>query len=235
MRQKCPDGVTIKASAVVIQRAMLYNLVSDTSTSSVRAEQVDIDGGQSSSFPAVAYRGVVLVKANVHGGQHSLQCSGNCIAVDSWFHDTWLPDSSSAHENGIISNGGSHGTFRHNRIQCDHPGGNPSGGGCSGDASLFGDFGVISDWTFDQNLFVTTGGSYCTYAGNNPGKKYPVADHVVYTNNVFQKAYPTNNGHQAGSPGCAYYGPVTGFPGTSSAGNVWSGNVFDTGGVVSPA
>src|SRR6185369_9916565 len=236
-RTKCPNGLTIRAQGVLIQRSMLRNMVSPDDISplpTVRAEQVDIDGGQSSSFPAVAYQGVTLVKANVHGGQHSLQCSGNCTAIDSWFHDTWLPDSSAAHENGIISNGGSGGLFRHNRIQCDHPGGNPSGGGCSGDASLFGDFGVISNWTFDQNLFMTTGGSYCTYAGHNPGKAFPNVDHIVYTNNVFEKAYPTNNGHQPGSPGCAYYGPVTGFD-TSAPRNIWTANVFDTGGAVSPA
>ena len=234
-RSHCPNGIVVQTTGVLIQRSMMLGLYSDTSTSTVRAEQSDIDGGQDASYPAVAYRGITLDRVNVHGGQHSLQCSARCTAIDSWFHDTWLPDSSPSHQNGIISNGGGPGLFVHNRIECNHPGGNSAGGGCSGDASLYGDFGVISGWTFDENLFVTTGGSYCTYAGNNPGKQHPVADHIVYTDNVFQQAFATNNGHDPTSPGCAYYGPVTGFPGTSSVGNVWSGNVWDTGGAVSPA
>ena len=61
--------------------------------------------------------------------------------------------------------------------------------------------------------------SYCAYGGHNPGKNYPNSTYIRYIDNVFERGANRK---------CGVYGPVTSFN-PSAAGNVWSGNVWDSG------
>ena len=63
--------------------------------------------------------------------------------------------------------------------------------------------------------------SYCLYGGASKALK---ADEHRVTNNVFERG--TNRK-------CGVCGPVTSFD-RNAAGNVWSGNVWDSGEVVNP-
>jgi hypothetical protein len=58
--------------------------------------------------------------------------------------------------------------------------------------------------------------SYCVYGGSTPGKRFD-ADHIVITNNVFQRG-PTGQ--------CAAFGPVDAFN-PARPGNLWAGNVWE--------
>jgi hypothetical protein len=195
-------------------------LSSSTSGASVNVTDSEIDGGDQETFPSVSYQNLTLTRVEVTGGQHSVQCWDNCTLKDSWLHDQYIGAGSKGHVNAFISNGGSGFTLIHNTLHCTvQPTG--TGGGCTADASLFGDFDPISNAKIDGNLFKSnsTGAGYCIQAGYNPGKAYPDSTGVVVTNNTFERG---SNGK------CGIYGPATAFR-AGAPGNVWSGNKFDDG------
>lgn len=216
--------VIIKASGVKITRSQINGRIGSTSGGSVAITDSNIDGGNQEMFPAVGQENIALLRVNVVGGQHSVQCYANCSVTDSYLHGQTQP-ASGGHVNAFISNGGSNFTLTHNTLACTvTPTG--TGGGCTADASLFGDFGPIQNATFENNLFKanSSGAGYCTQAGYNPGKNYPNSTFVVYRNNVFERGSNNN---------CGIWGPVTAFN-SSAAGNVWTGNAWDGGGAITP-
>jgi hypothetical protein len=217
-------SLTISAGGVLISDSTLHHLNADSSNASAVIQDSEIDGG-TDELAATGFRNITLRRVDAHGGDHSVQCSGNCVVEDSWLHGQHLPDGASWHENGFISNGGSNVVLRHNTLSCDVPT-NSAGGGCSGDASLFGDFAANSNYTIDGNLFVANrGASYCLYAGYDPGKPYGSnPTNIVVTNNVFQRGA---NGK------CGQYGPVTSFK-NGGSGNAWSNNRWEDGTAVTP-
>ncbi len=210
----------VRATGVIVRNSTILGVTSDSAFSgSVQVEHSEIDGGNDDSYPAVGYHDITLIATNLHGGQHNYQCDYNCTITDSWLHDTYLGATSGAHENGFISNGGHDGVLTHNTLECNRPD-NGNGGGCTAATSLFGDFDAISRFTFDHNLYVSpNAGSYCAYGGSG---KSGLPDHVVFTNNIFQKG---PNGH------CSYYGPITAFD-PARPGNIWTNNKYDDGTVV---
>src|SRR5262249_34971708 len=145
------------------------------------------------------------LRSNIHGGETAVHCSENavtCTVLDSWLHGQYLPPDQPWHLGGFQSNGGTNIVIRHNYIVCDHAV-NAVDGGCTGDLNLIPDFAAVSHATIDSNYFgANLDGSYCTYGGEKSTSPYPHADHVVYTNNVFQRG--TNRM-------CGSYGPVTSF------------------------
>jgi hypothetical protein len=216
--------VIIKAAGVTITRSQINGRIISTSGGSVAITDSNIDGGNQETFPAVGQQNISLLRVNVVGGQHSVQCYANCSLTDSYLHAQTQP-AGGGHVNAFISNGGSNFVLTHNTLWCTvTPTG--TGGGCTADASLFGDFGTITNATFEGNLFKanSSGAGYCTQAGYNPGKNYPNSTFVVYRNNVFERG---SNGK------CGIWGPVTAFN-SSAAGNVWSGNAWDNGGAITP-
>lgn len=166
-----------------------------------------------------------VLRANVTGGQHSVHCTGNCSLTDSWLHDQWNPDGESFHNNAFITNGGSNMTVVHNTLHCT-PLLNATGGGCTADLSLFGDFDPVANVTVEKNLFKANSSSisYCGYGGYSPSKAFPIATGIKYIDNTFERG---DNGT------CGVYGPITAFQ-TSASGNVWSGNAYDDGTVIDP-
>jgi len=158
------------------------------------------------------------------------EAPGPCLIQDNYFHGTnlWPDASNKAHASSVREE--QNATIRHNSLHCSYTG--PfvnSEIGCSADLTGYPDFVPIKNNTVDGNLFVASIGSgFCAYGGDTGGKPYS-SDPTNATNQKF-----TNNVFQRGSNGlCAAYGPITDFS-TTRSGNVWSGNVWDNGGVVAP-
>ena len=216
--------LVIKAAGITITRSNIVGrIVSTTAGGSVSISDTTIDGGQQETYPSVGYQGITLNRVEVIGGQHSVQCYGTCNILNSWLHNQYLPSTSNGHVNAFISNGGGGFTLNHNTLHCTViP---TAAGGCTADASLFGDFGPINGTNFNANLFVARndGAGYCLQAGWNPSKAYPVPSNVSITNNVFQRGA---NGH------CGIYGVVTAY--YIGNGDVWSNNKYDNDAIINP-
>lgn len=209
-------AVTIKNSKVpVIDRTNLNGSV-DISDSELHGE----------TWVGGVLWGSNITAARVHivGGQHSVHCESNCTITDSWLHGQEAPNGVGTHNNAFISNGGSNMVVRHNTLYCSAPD-NGAGGGCTADASIFGDFTNLSNITFDKNLFMATpSGGYCGSFGYNPSKPYGSnPTNITVSNNVFQKG---SNGH------CGIFNAVTSY--TAANGNSWSNNKYDDGTVLNP-
>jgi hypothetical protein len=159
-------------------------------------------------------------RTDVTGGQHSVHCGTSCVVEDSWLHDQFNPPGEAAHNNAFISNGGTDMVVRHNTLHCTAEL-NPTGGGCTADLSLFGDFEPIGDVRVEDNLFKAnaSSASYCAYGGHAPGKPYPDATGVVFAGNVFERG---------ANKMCGVYGPITSFDPTAT-GNEWRDNTWDDG------
>lgn len=199
-------------------------VINDTKAGSLTIVDSEINGGTADRNIVGSYS-VTILRSEIRGGEHSVQCWGNCTVQDSWLHGQYVPPNGAQHLNAFISNGGSHIKLIHNTLSCDaHITSND--GGCTADASIFGDFSANSDFTFDQNLFVaSTELSYCAYGGYSPGKPYGTqVSRIVFTNNVFQRG---TNGK------CGLFGPVTSFK-PDLPGNVWNNNVWDDGTLLTP-
>lgn len=165
-------------------------------------------------------------RVHIHGGNRSAWCEYNCTIVDSYVHGQARDPSGVAHEGGIRMGDGS--TIRHNAIACDAPD-VPPDAGCSADLTGYGDFAPIRNNLLERNLFMASTGGACAYGGSSgdDGSK-PFgnqAANIRFVDNVFQ--------HGPGGK-CGFYFPITDFD-SSRPGNVWTGNVWDTGGTVPPA
>jgi hypothetical protein len=226
-------GIVVQAHNVQIINSVVngpINTLEGTSNSfAVINSQVNVTGGDD----PLSSTNITVLGANLNGGQTSMYCYANCYMEDSWVHGqgTGLADDQPWHLGGVLANdngndpgGYTNLTLIHNNIICDYPV-NKADGGCSGDVNLFGDFGTITHVLIDHNLLgASTSLAYCTYGGDSTSKGYPHADHVVYTNNIFGRG--SNNS-------CGAYGPATGFN-SAGVGNVWTNNVWDNGGAVTP-
>ena len=203
-------NLTLEDSSVIGE---VYNYGSGT----VLIKNSTINGG-SAHTETVLGSNIIIENSNLYGNQHEVYCGNNCTIENSWLHDNYNGESLGWHQNGFISNGGSHYKIRHNSVYCV--------GGCTADISFIPD-GNISDATVDRNLLVATRyASYCLYpSSDSPGKPGTVTGMVV-TDNVFQRGA---NGK------CAYYGAVYGWDapsnvrGASGFHNVWSGNTWNDG------
>lgn len=214
-------------ASVTIRRSVVNGFVENTAsngTGRLIIEDSEIRaGGWSDGAVWGSYMNVA--RTEVTGGQHSVHCETDCTITDSWLHDQYNPNGGSYHNNAFLSNGGSGYTLRHNTLHCSAIL-NATDGGCTGDLTLLGDFDAISYATIDANLMMANNSSisYCTYGGYSPGKPYPNAHHVVYTNNIFQRG-PNNK--------CGVYGAVTSFQ-TNATGNVWTNNKWSDGSILNP-
>lgn len=200
-------------------RVPVINATDQPNTASVTLSHSDVVGGNWSDGVLWGFN-ITADHVNVTGGQHSFHCNDNCTLTDSYLHDQYNPTGGSSHNNAFLSNGGTNMVVRHNTLWCT-PLLNNTDGGCTADVSLFGDFDPISHVTIDDNLLKANNSSisYCAYGGEAPSKPFPHANHVSFTNNVFERG--ANNK-------CGYYGPITSFD-PNQPGNVWSGNVWSDG------
>jgi Domain of unknown function (DUF4082) len=218
------SSLSINAADVVITNSMLPNVQVLSGNASVKITDSEIDGGRT-EIRGVGVMNVTLERVNVHGGVASVQCTTNCVILDSWLHGQYLPPDQPWHNDAYVSNGGSNVLLRHNTLACDTTPNNAKGA-CSADAAIYGDFSRNSNYTLDNNLFVAnpTGLGYCLYAGYETYKPYGSnPSNIVIQNNVFQRG--SNNK-------CGMYGPLTAY--LNGNGDVWSGNRWDNGATLTP-
>jgi len=219
-------GATIDKSKV---NGFVYLDTDDPSASGwdITVRDSEINAG-TSQRAAISLGKFTILRTNIHGGQTGGLCGQDCTVSDSWFHDQYLQAGTSWHLGGFLSNGGHDITLTHNTVSCNIPN-NGTGGGCSGDINLYGDFSPIQDITLDGNLLTENqDAGFCLSAGYNNSKPFgPNAANVVVINNIFEKGV---------SGQCAAFGAVTDFTisGTPAPGNVWTNNKYDDGTVVNP-
>lgn len=196
----------------------------ESNLGSIVISDTTVVGGNFSDGSFWGYN-LTATRAVITGGQHNVHCNNNCTIVDSWLHDQYNPTGGSYHNNPFISNGGHGMLLRHNTLHCTAIL-NATDGGCTADLSLFGDFDPIDDVWADKNFLRANNSSisFCAYGGHSPGKPYPIATRIRYTDNVFERG-PNNR--------CGVYGPVTSFQ-TTATGNVWSNNRFTDGVIINP-
>jgi len=218
-------ALVINTTGVIIEKSLVPRVQSiyGDGDSSVTITDSDVRAGATSTGGLWGYN-ITARRVDVTGGQHSFHCNNNCEVTDSWLHDQHNPDGGSYHNNAFISNGGSNMLVRHNTLHCTAVL-NSTDGGCTADVSLFGDFDPIDNVTIDNNFLRANNSSisYCAYGGDSDSKPY-TGTNVRFTNNVFERGANRK---------CGVYGPVTSFD-RNAAGNVWSGNVWDSGEAVNP-
>jgi hypothetical protein len=222
-------GIDVRAANVTIKNSKINGsiFIAVGQGFSVSISDAELDGGNNAGT-GISEGDYTATRVNIHGGNRSGYCANNCSWIDSYVHGQFKDLSGTFHESGLRME--QNGTFRHNTISCDAPEVPPEGG-CSADVSGYGDFATIQNNTFDKNLFV--GGndlSYCVYAGSSPSKPYPNANHIVFSNNIWQRGTRPS---ERGTFVCGYYGPVSDFSSTAP-GNVWTNNKWDDGTNVAP-
>ncbi len=224
----------IRAANVTIKRSKVNGLVildTDLAGSSAWSftlvdSEVDASTQQRA---AVSTGNMTVLRSNIHGGVTAAQCeekSVSCTITDSYLHGQYIKPNSNWHLGGFLSDGGGPITLRHNFVTCDQQAVYGSDGGCTGDINLIPNFGTAHNVTIDSNLLgANTHSAFCTYGGERSDGAYPHGNHIVYTNNIFQRG--TNKL-------CAAYGAVNAFN-SSGTGNVWTNNKWDDGTTLPPA
>eukprot|EP00026_Physarum_polycephalum_P016848 Phypoly_transcript_17867.p1 GENE.Phypoly_transcript_17867~~Phypoly_transcript_17867.p1 ORF type:complete len:242 (+),score=32.88 Phypoly_transcript_17867:77-727(+) len=214
------------ASGVVITRSKINGLVATDENSvgfsfSITDSTIDAGSQAGTGLGAVNF---VATRVHILGGNRSVHCWKNGTIVDSYVHGQFRDPTGTAHESGIRMGDGA--TIRHNTISCDAPDVAPDGG-CSAGLTGYGDFAPVKNNIIDNNYFKVTTGGFCAYGGSSNGKPYSAdASDIRFTNNVFEKT--------TSDPLCGFWGPITSFD-SDAPGNVWSGNVWSTGGTGTPA
>lgn len=214
----CP--LVVQASDVVIRNSKVTGTVKvEGKDNSLLIEDSDIDGGEA-YLHTVGFENLTVLRSDISGGQSSVNCYLNCLIQDSYLHGQFVPEGEDWHLNAFLSNGGSNIKLIGNTLACDRPT-NSAGGGCTANASIFGDFGPNSDYTVQGNLFVASDEmSYCLYAGYDKNKKFGTqTQRIVIEDNVFQRG---------GTGTCATFGAVTSYD-SGGSGNAWQDNRWDDG------
>ena len=218
-------SLVVKAARVVIRKSRITGTVKvEGDANSLRIEDSDINGGQAFEH-TVGFENLTVLRSDISGGQTSVNCYRDCLIQDSYLHGQYVPEGEDWHLNAFLSNGGSGIRLIGNTLACDRPT-NSAGGGCTGNASIFGDFAPNTNYTIERNLFVASQEfSYCLYGGYDAKKEFGTnTRQIVVVDNVFQRGA---NGK------CGSFGAVTSFDHTAS-GNRWQGNAWDDGKQVPP-
>ncbi|GIJ57186.1 hypothetical protein [Virgisporangium aurantiacum] len=219
------DTFEVRARNVVIRKSKINGILVTTERQSFSftLEDSEVNAGLVGRA-AVGSTNITIRRSNIHGGQTSVACAGNCDIRDSYLHGQQMPAGSDWHlgaflANDVSTDGKTNATLIHNTIICDNPG-NEQGGGCSGDINLYPDFGPISNITLRDNLFGANEGiSYCVYGGSSKKEYASGVNTIVFVNNVVQRGKNKK---------CGYWGAVTSFD-PSRPGNRWENNRWDDG------
>lgn len=214
-------GLEIRAADVTISRSSITGSVTVGSGGSLTITDTFIDAGDREGT-GLESRNYTATRVHVVGGNRSMYCADNCTIRDSYVHGQMTDESGALHESGIRMEQNT--TLIHNTIGCDAPN-VPPDAGCSAGLTGYGDFAPVRDNLIQNNLFLPSTGGTCAYGGSSAGKPYSdQAANIRFIDNVFSRG---RNGK------CGYYSPVMDFN-RNAPGNVWSGNVWDNGGTVSP-
>jgi hypothetical protein len=164
--------------------------------------------------------GTQIIRVNIYHAGTGIQISNGTVE-DSYIHDFGYNSSEGDHLNGISVGGGDNRPLliQHNTVLNNY--------GQTDAIALFQDFGPEVNKTISDNLLA--GGGYSLYGGGPNGCTGPAtafkcnpSSNIVVTNNVFSKMFFGNGG---------FYGPVANFN-PAGSGNVWSGNIWANGRVV---
>jgi hypothetical protein len=218
-------GLVIKAADVVIRRSKVGGTVRvEGDGNSLRIEDSDIDGGRAYEH-TVGFENLTVLRSDIRGGQSSVNCYHNCLIQDSYLHGQYVPAGEDWHLNAFLSNGGDDIKLIGNTLACDQKT-NSAGGGCTANASIFGDFGPNTNYRIENNLFVASKEmSYCLYGGYDPKKEFgSQVKQIVVEGNVFERG---SNGK------CGGYGAVTSYD-AEAPGSHWKNNTWDDGKQVPP-
>lgn len=215
--------LSIRATGVQIRNSVINGEVSDYEQAAGAFTITDskVVNGKRDACMCVGSHDFTALRVEVVGGNRGMYCEHACTIRDSYIHGTDLKATQHASAVRVEQNT----TLVHNTLKCDWTAITDSEIGCSADMTGYPDFAPIKNNTIDSNLFVANpvGLGYCAYGGGTAGKPYSGdatnATNIKFTNNVFQRG---SNGK------CGAYGPVTDFI-TGRTGNVWSGNVWDSG------
>lgn len=217
-------AIVIKSKDVVITNSLVPVIDATDSNGSLTISDSTVQAGNWSDGALWGFN-FTATRVDISGGQHSVHCNDNCTVVDSWLHDQYNAPGESYHNNAFISNGGSTMLVRHNTLHCTATL-NDTGGGCTADLSLFGDFAPITKVTVENNLFKANDSSisFCAFGGHEPKKAFPDTTEVRFVDNVFERG---TNGK------CGVFGAATSFQ-AAGQGNLWSNNTFADGAPVEP-
>lgn len=214
-------GLSIQASNVVIKRSQINGPVSVSESGSLVVSDTFIDVGDQPGTGLEAYN-YTAERVHIVGGNRSAYCAWNCTIRDSYVHGQFTDETGEYHESGIRMEQNT--TLIHNSIACDAPL-VPPDAGCSAGLTGYGDFQPVRDNLIQGNLFLPSTGSACAYGGSSEGKPHSDgAQNIRFVDNVFVRGH--NNK-------CGVYFPVIDFDRTAP-GNVWQGNVWNSGGAVRP-
>jgi hypothetical protein len=218
----------IRASHVVITRSKINGYLSSGTEKhtgysfTLRRSTVDASPDGARQVTAVGEVDFAVIRSHVYGGDRGANCWYVCKIIGSYFHGQDTDASGTWHESGIRM--GEKSVIRGNTIACDAPI-VPPDAGCSAPLTGYGDFGPVQDNVIDGNFFKATTGGTCAYGGSSRGKPFSdSARDIRFTDNVFERG---RSGH------CGYWAPVMDFN-RRAPGNLWQGNVWESGGRVRP-
>lgn len=216
--------LAIRAAGVVIKNSRINGTVASPENSTaysftIQDSEVAVGDRPGTGIGATNF---TVLRVEVTGGNRSINCWINCTVRDSYVHGQMSDETGVYHESGIRMGKG--GTIVHNSIACDAPD-FPPDAGCSASLTGYGDFAPVEDMLVQNNLLMASTGGTCAYGGSSGGKPYSDdANNIRFLDNVFQRG-------RTGK--CGYWAPIVDFDRTAP-GNVWSGNVWEDGGIVTP-
>lgn len=218
-------SLTIAAPNVTVSRSSIVGSVGVGSGGSLRITDSMIDAGNKEGT-GLGENDFVAERIHVIGGNRSINCAEDCTVKDSYVHGQFKDLSGYYHESGIRM--GINSQILHNTIACDAPDVAPEAG-CSAPLTGYGDFGPVQNNLIQGNLFKATPAWFCAYGGSSAGKPYSNdARDIRFIDNVFERRANSERGTT-----CGYWFSVADFN-TSAPGNVFSGNTYVGGGVVTP-
>lgn len=214
-----PQPLTIYGSNITITRSQVHGTITphwsknyDFGNLTLRDVEIEQEGVDYIDHAAVAGHNYTCTRCNVHHTISGMHFGNNVTIRDSYTHDFQWRDGAHGAGIGTGQDHGSNSNIIHNNIQCNRISGPPI---CSSALSIYpeddnGDGITLSNVQVEKNLFNATG-AYCVYAVSIPGSN------INFLDNYFGKKF---------YPGCAGYGPVTGY---GPQGGQWINNIWADG------
>lgn len=175
---------------------------------------------------SVGFENMTIRRCDIRGGITAVNAVRNTVVENSILHKGYLPPTGDVHMGGFLCSGGHDILVDNCTIVCNNPL-NQDGGGPSGTAQLYGDFGDLYNITFDHCYFRATTGGYVTSFGYDPGWPSTGKPYGANTRDIVVKDCVYERGPNGAYKGGGY-GTTTSWP-ALDPGSVWSNNTWDDG------